>query len=132
MTPSRVLGGVILWKTVADLTFVHVSANGLRVTYTVQAGFETDLASIPRLLWWLFPPHSPDYAPAAVLHDCLSRRGPVIQKTADGIFYDAMVARGVVMWRRRVMYRAVRAWQTVRPAFVRMGVVKPRERNFGA
>jgi hypothetical protein len=36
---------------------------------TVNAGFVTDLASVPRLMWWLIAPF--DVARAAIIHDLL-------------------------------------------------------------
>lgn len=38
--------------------------------YSVPLGFITDLASVPRVLWALLPPHG-RYAKAAILHDYL-------------------------------------------------------------
>ena len=44
----------------------HIGFYGTNLVVTVPDGFLTDLASVPRLLWFLVPPHSPDYAAAAV------------------------------------------------------------------
>ena len=38
---------------------------------TVPKGFITDLASIPRVLWWLYSPSNGDYAGACLIHDYL-------------------------------------------------------------
>jgi len=35
---------------------------------TIKAGFKTDLSSVPRFLWPLFPPYG-DFLPAAIVHD---------------------------------------------------------------
>ncbi len=45
---------------------------GNQQTFTVNKGFVTDLASVPRLLWWLFP-RDGTYLVAAILHDFLSQ-----------------------------------------------------------
>lgn len=77
-------------------------------TITVPCDFETDFASIPRVLWSLFPPAGP-WAPAAVVHDFLYRNGLVSRAEADGIFRDASEDLGVPAWVRWSMYTALRA-----------------------
>lgn len=37
----------------------------------VYSGYETNGADIPRFLWRLYPPFSPEYMPAVVIHDYL-------------------------------------------------------------
>jgi hypothetical protein len=74
---------------------------------TVPVGFETDLASIPRILWWLLPPHG-TYGKAGVMHDYLYRKGLRTRKEADDLFYEAMGVLGVANWKRGIMYYAVR------------------------
>ena len=39
---------------------------------TCSKGFETDLASVPRAIWWLISPW--DIARAAIIHDLLYKR----------------------------------------------------------
>ncbi|WP_404402569.1 DUF1353 domain-containing protein [Pelagibacterium halotolerans] len=88
----------------------QVGFMGSKVTITVPDGFMTDLASIPRLLWSLLPPHDPDYAAAAVLHDYLYvwKDGAFTRVVADAIFYEAMRILGVPAWKAVIMYLAVR------------------------
>ncbi|MDE1465311.1 DUF1353 domain-containing protein [Spartinivicinus poritis] len=79
-------------------------------TITVPAGFTTDLASIPRLLWSVFPPDGP-YLEAAVLHDYLYSKQPALdisRKQADKVFLKAMRALGVPGWKRYSIYYGVR------------------------
>ena len=85
---------------------------GSGLSVTVPDGFLTDLASVPRLLWPLVPPHSPDYAAAAVLHDylCEWQGGMFTKVVADAIFYEAMRVLGVPLWRAIMIYVAVRLW----------------------
>ena len=73
----------------------------------VPEGYVTDLASVPRLLWALFPPHG-RYAKAAIIHDWLYDNALRTKAEADRIFLDAMTVLGVPRWRRRLMYLAVR------------------------
>ncbi|HAF44718.1 MAG TPA: phage tail protein [Gallionellaceae bacterium] len=73
----------------------------------VPAGFVTDLASTPRLLWTILPPHG-QYAKAAILHDYLYDNATGSKRYADDVYLEAMEVLGVATWRRRVMYWAVR------------------------
>ncbi len=81
----------------------------------VEAGFDTDYASVPRLLWGLYPPDG-DYTPAAVIHDALywhqatREHGgrPITRAQADAVFLEAMEAIGIPALRRSILYRAVR------------------------
>ncbi|MDF7806215.1 DUF1353 domain-containing protein [Pontiellaceae bacterium B12219] len=74
---------------------------------TVPAGFETDFASVPRLFWRIIPPWG-RYSAAAVVHDYLYATASVTRYEADRIFLDLMKRLGVPLWKRRLMYRAVR------------------------
>lgn len=74
---------------------------------TVPAGFVTDFASVPRALWWLFPPHG-KYAKAAIVHDYLYVQAYKTKAFADGVFFEAMGVLGVPSLTRHLMYWAVR------------------------
>lgn len=91
---------------------------------TVPAGFITDFASVPRPLWAVLPPWG-NYGPAAVIHDFLysvkrqeyvpdpdepDKTVKITRKIADRIFLRAMKDCGVNIFRRQVIYRAVRAF----------------------
>ena len=54
--------------------------------FVIKSGFITDFASVPRLLWPIFPPFSPEYGKAAVLHDGLYSSKIVTRKRADDLF----------------------------------------------
>ena len=56
------------WRLVEPFEF-WLTDNPDDVIY-VPEGYVTDLASVPRLLWALFPPHG-RYAKAAIIHDWL-------------------------------------------------------------
>ncbi len=75
-------------------------------------GFVTDLASIPKLFWSIFPPfgnQSEPYANAAILHDYLYKQGNVFKrKTCDQIFLQAMKQTKVNGFIRYVFYFIVR------------------------
>ena len=76
-------------------------------TIVVPAGFETDLASVPRLpvVYWLTGNTS---TTAAVVHDWLYQSGEVSRGMADAILREASAATGVPFWRRWLMWAGVR------------------------
>ncbi len=79
-------------------------------TYYIPEGFITNLASIPRLFYWLFRP-SGDMLEASVLHDylydCVSNYD-LSRSTADAIFYEAMLSTKTPVWKAVLGYRVVR------------------------
>lgn len=79
-----------------------------RTRIVVPAGFRTDFASIPRLLWPLIGHPAGRYAQAASLHDWLYRNHLVSRAEADRIFREAMGTLGVPAWKRSLMWAAVR------------------------
>ena len=92
---------------VVKSNFVYISE---RYRIEVRAGLETDGASVPRIFWNIFPPVSGRYLEAAVLHDALYASKLIDRKEADKIFLEAMKDLGVSLWKRKVMYWAVRAF----------------------
>lgn len=74
---------------------------------TVPAGYETDLASVPRLpfVYWLTGGTSNE---AAVVHDYLYSTHLVDRKTADAVLKEASGVTGVPAWRRWLMWAGVR------------------------
>lgn len=114
-------GGRCTWRVAAPISY-DVGAEGSGETVTVPAGATTDLASVPRLAWTLFPPDGA-WLKAAVVHDYLytshgtcwfdgfngrTRAKPYSRSECDGIFREAMGALGVPAWQRAVIYAAVR------------------------
>jgi len=112
LTPLRMEKlGAQRWLLIDDLLYQTEILNGV---FICGRGIQTDLASIPRALWALFPKEDL-YDAAAVVHDAAyagmlrSAAGPVhlTKAWADRIFREAMRASGVPMWRAELMYRAV-------------------------
>lgn len=95
---------------------VYEGAN--KTIYTAPAGFFSDGASVPRLLWALYPPFGEAYEPAAWLHDYLycyaenvygTDKGNILSRAeADGLFYEAMETCCFRRTGRETVYRAVR------------------------
>lgn len=101
------------WRLEADYVYHDIKA-----TLRIPAGFEFDLASVPRVLWALIAPFELSIA-APLLHDFLYRHGGAVQPwtvpavgytraEADRVFAEVMALEGVFAWRRGVAYRAVR------------------------
>jgi len=93
------------WKVVKEFTF-HAANDDI---ISVPAGFITDLASIPRVLWNILPPNG-KYGKASVVHDYLYVEAIGNKKYADNIFLEAMELLGVGYFKRYSMYWAVRAF----------------------
>jgi uncharacterized protein DUF1353 len=76
-------------------------------TIIVPAGFVSDLASVPRVLWNLLPPLA-NYTRAAVVHDFLYVTNGLTRGEADAVLLEAMEATGVSGTSRRAIYAGVR------------------------
>lgn len=90
---------------------------------TILAGFETDLASIPRIFWSILAPEELSLA-APLFHDFIYRRGGTLlsgelnpfnghvfkRAQADSLFLEMMTKAGIPKWKRNVAYWAVRGF----------------------
>lgn len=100
----------------SDLVFYSALIGG---TITVPKGYKTDFASIPWLLQSVVQVNG-KHRRAAVIHDwmCDEReRLEIPQKLIDQIFLEAMAVDDVRFSQRRVMFRAVRTYQTIKGWF---------------
>jgi len=78
------------------------------VEFEVPAGFQTDLASIPRGFRSIIPQIGKHLQPA-IAHDfCYAGNTNLTKEEADLLFLEGMKSTGVWWLRRRVMYLAVR------------------------
>lgn len=114
LTPLRVEKiGARRWLLIDDLEFRSESMGQIVI---VTRGFQTDFASIPRLLWTIFPPmaswdaaatvHDAGYAGA--LTDIDGNRIAVTKKESDRLFLEGCRALKVNMIIARIMYVMVR------------------------
>lgn len=85
----------------------HVGEYPSENVIVVPAGTVTDLASVPRVLWMVFPPHG-KWAKAAIIHDYLYANAIGTKIYADKVFLEAMQTLGVPIVKRTLMYWAVR------------------------
>jgi hypothetical protein len=76
-------------------------------TFTVPAGFQTDLASVPRLPF-VFLLAGDSARKASVVHDFLYTTHPVARNVADAVLKEASLLTGVPKWRAWLMWAGVR------------------------
>ena len=77
--------------------------------HVVPMGFKTDLASIPRAIWWLYAPTDFKAISSSVLHDwhyCCSKDSDRMQ--SDDQFYYGLISQGMPKARASLYYSAVR------------------------
>jgi len=65
-------------------------------TYVIPKDFESDLASIPRIMWPIFAPQYVGFVSPAILHDYLYRcNDDINRKIADEVLYSALIENDV-------------------------------------
>lgn len=89
------------WRVAETFT---VKVNGC--SFVIPEGFRTDLASIPRIFWAIFPPFG-KYNRAAIVHDYLYRI-KTERKFADKIFLSLMEQDDTNVLIRYLFYYTVR------------------------
>lgn len=94
--------------------YYYHTCQPMRVTidgkkFTVPKDFQTDLASIPRLLWPILAPQYSGFVAPAILHDYLYRCNTVVTRQfADEVLYSALLAEDVSRFTASKFYLAVR------------------------
>lgn len=92
------------WIVAAPLIYQSDLA---RQTFIVPCGFQTDMASVPRLpLVFLLVGDSS--RAASVVHDFLYSSHAVSRQVADGVLREASAVTQVPRWRRWIMWVGVR------------------------
>jgi len=99
------------WEVINGFRY-YIGYKGSNRWVDVPAGYLTDGASIPRLLWWVLPPLG-KYSAATTVHDMLCNtyyvieliggvetQVPVSRKEIDEILYEAMEALQVETWKQ--------------------------------
>jgi len=74
----------------------------------VKRGFISNGASIPRVLWWIYPPFYPDYLTASVVHDKMTNDEHYGK--ADRYFQQLLKISGVEKHTRRNLVAGVKTW----------------------
>ena len=101
------------WELVREVTY----RTAMGELCTVRVGFHFDFASVPRMLWWLYPPQGTrgnPYGIAALIHDWLLKHHKIggreiTRKEADDMFLEVMLYTGCRKTLAYTMYAAVRA-----------------------
>ena len=96
-----------LHEVVERFAFTVYYFGGMSMTLQVPVGYKTDFASIPRFLWWLWPPSSPKHLHASVCHDYLLTDTRVPRFISDIIFRKILKAKGNSVLKRRIFYIGV-------------------------
>ena len=111
------------WRIAQEFDYA-VGTEDSGIVIGVPAGFVTDFASIPQVLWNILPPVG-KYGKAAVIHDYLYCSGGRVitvpqagralklyysREQCDDIFREAMEVLGVGRIKRNLMWLAVRAF----------------------
>lgn len=84
--------------------------------FIVKKGFVTDGANIPRAFWSIYPPNSPEYLSAVVLHDYLcenARLGGYTYKFADEMLKKALQELKVNKAKIFIFYYACRFFHKI-------------------
>ncbi len=95
----------------------EVSLCGLN--FIVPKGFISDGASVPRIFWSIFPPNSPEYLSAVVVHDYLCERANTRNdyKLADLALKEAMQTLGCSSIKTFIFYHACNSFHAVKCFF---------------
>lgn len=78
---------------------------------TLKKGTETDLASIPRFLWWLIPPNG-SAKRSSIVHDCLIREG--FDKDYSDAVYFYYLTKDVPKWQYLLIILGLRLFPSLR------------------
>jgi len=79
--------------------------------FIIPKGFETDLASIPRILWPIYSPNKANTIAAAVIHDYFYLCPVALtREQADTIFFDVLIYNGASKLTAFKYWLAVRAF----------------------
>ena len=107
---SRVIKGKWTRVAILEAEFIYDSPKFGMVQ--VPFGFMSDGASVPKVMWNIFPPFG-EYLEAAVIHDWFCVLGhattsPIGSRDAAKLFLEVMTVLNVSKWKRSLMYLAVR------------------------
>lgn len=77
--------------------------------YSVPAGFDTDLASVPNLFWSVLSPAEAKMMAPAILHDYMYQCPNILSRRyADDVFYSALVQEDMRVSSAYQMYSVIR------------------------
>jgi hypothetical protein len=116
--------GPYTWRLNEALCYegAFMKADGTVQSFTIPKDFRTDFASVPRILWALFPPYGA-YTRATILHDWLlderkAGRYHASSRDIDGLFKRTLKEYKTGTIKSNLMWTGVR-WGAVRSGYRR-------------
>lgn len=95
-----------LYHTCSDIHFAIE-----KQFYTIPKGFQTDLASIPKIAWSIMTPAHSALIRPAIVHDWFySKTCDYTRYQTDLIFYHMLINDGISPLKASIMYYAVRCF----------------------
>ncbi|MBZ7976888.1 DUF1353 domain-containing protein [Campylobacter sp. RM12637] len=91
----------------------------------IPSGYKTNGANIPRILWSFYPPNSPEYLSAVVIHDYLCDKAYQNDKNyedfilADNIFFIALKELGVDRFKSALFYLSCKTYHYLKYKLLR-------------
>ena len=82
---------------------------GIYIDYDVPEGYESDLASVPRIFWSIIAPFELGIK-ECIVHDKLYRENFRDRKWCDDFWLTTMRRKKVKKWKREWAYRLVRSF----------------------
>ena len=79
----------------------------------IPKGFYTDFATVPKILWWLIPPHCKAAMPA-VVHDYTCQYAIWPRNKCDAVFMQLLKETKMPKWQYYTMFLFVRAFGWLR------------------
>jgi len=126
-TPLRAeLIGRNLWRVLEPFEY-YVGSLDSNDIITVEEGFVTNFASVPRVFWPILSPVD-SHGKAGVVHDYCYYKGLYTRKRSDEIFLEGLRVLDTPEWKALSMYQAVRAFGWHRWNFLRE--IKSEELEF--
>lgn len=102
----KFIGGRAVYSLIKDVEYERKGFAKL----VIEAGFESDLSSVPRWLSWFIAHDDLGFAEAGIIHDWLYRRGPYTRPQADLLFRELLREWGVDWFKAWAAYLALRAF----------------------
>lgn len=101
-------------ELVPQYGFIFRTGQDLRIKindqlFIVPKDFDSDLASVPRFLWSIFPPRYAKFIRPALLHDYLyGEKREYTRRYCDNVFFGALIAEDVHKKIAIIMFLGVR------------------------
>jgi hypothetical protein len=86
---------------------VKYKFKGKVISFVIEAGFKTDGATIPRIMWTMIgSPFQPRFSKASLCHDYQCKKEWDVKEMSE-LFYENLLLAGVNKWKAKAMYQSV-------------------------